>query len=471
MAYVGQAAHISKNPDTYSNPFFKAVPPGAFYPALVVSILASIVASQALITSTFQLLFQVINMSYFPPIKIVNTSLEHHSQIYIPVANWLMMIGTIVVTVVFKDTTKLGNAYGVCVILDTVITTTLVSLVALIVWRIKWYFVLPLTLTFATFEGLYLTSALRKVPDGAWFTITLAVCLAIVFCTWRFGKERQWHTERKTGLARLSKLVKKSDHDQIRLVDAFGGGEVTEIKGKIMFAAQYDFMLTIGGLGIFFDKVGGDAVPVIYEEFLHKFEAQPLVQVFLHLRATTVPFIAPEDQYTITKTGFGHCYRMVIRYGYAEQPMTSQLGNTVYEQLKQYIATELSDDGRTSVIQGQIAIPTPTPAPSTEKSADANVDSLNIDEKSPDPLSSPPSPAPQNYERGRRLSRLDTAYSQQVLFIVGKEELILKDTGINFIKRGFLNAFLWVRTTTNQKVSSMRIPTDKLIEVGFIREI
>jgi KUP system potassium uptake protein len=81
MAYIGQAAYISKNPDAYSNPFFKAAPPGTFYPALVVSILASIVASQALITSTFQLLFQVINMSYFPPIKIINTSLEHHSQV------------------------------------------------------------------------------------------------------------------------------------------------------------------------------------------------------------------------------------------------------------------------------------------------------------------------------------------------------------------------------------------------------
>jgi KUP system potassium uptake protein len=106
-------------------------------------------------------------------------------------------------------------------------------LVALIVWRIKWYFVLPLTLTFGTLEGLYLTSAMRKVPDGGFVTLSIAVCLAIVFCTWRFGKERQWSTERKTSLSRLSQLLKKSDQGQICLVDAFGGGEVTEIKGSV----------------------------------------------------------------------------------------------------------------------------------------------------------------------------------------------------------------------------------------------
>jgi KUP system potassium uptake protein len=225
--------------------------------------------------------------------------------------------------------------------------------------------------------------------------------------------------------------------------------------------------LTIAGLGIFFDKVGGDSVPVIYEEFLHKFEAQPLVQVFLHLRATTVPYIASEEQYTIARTGYGHCYRMIIRYGYAEQPMTSQLGNIVYEQLKQYIATELNDDGRTFAIDGGAQVS----KSSTEKLADPDPASAKIEELIPDSYLGSSSSFKGDDERGGRLRRLNNAYAQQVLFIVGKEELIIKDTGLNFIRRIFLSAFLWVRTTTNQKVTSMKIPTDKLIEVGFIREI
>lgn len=103
LAYIGQAAFISEEPEAYSNPFFKAAPPGTFWPSLVISILAAIVASQALITSTFQLLFQVVNMSYFPPISMHHTSRTHHTQVYIPMANWLLMIGTIAVTAAFKN--------------------------------------------------------------------------------------------------------------------------------------------------------------------------------------------------------------------------------------------------------------------------------------------------------------------------------------------------------------------------------
>jgi KUP system potassium uptake protein len=102
----------------------------------------------------------------------------------------------------------------------------------LIVWRIKWYFVLPLWLTFSTFEGLYLSSALEKIPKGGWFTVTLAVVLSIIFSTWRYGKEHQWRGERRGRLPRLSKLVVKEEDGTLRLTQRFGSGEITGMKGK-----------------------------------------------------------------------------------------------------------------------------------------------------------------------------------------------------------------------------------------------
>jgi hypothetical protein len=87
-------------------------------------------------------------------------------------------------------------------------------------------------LTFATFEGLYMTSALNKVPQGAWFTVSLAFILASVFSTWRYGKERQWRVERKDRLPRLSKLVSNDPNGNLKLDRSFGGGEVTGIKGS-----------------------------------------------------------------------------------------------------------------------------------------------------------------------------------------------------------------------------------------------
>jgi KUP system potassium uptake protein len=107
LAYIGQAAYISDVPSAYENPFFNTVPPGSFWPALVISILAAIVASQAIITGTFQLLSQVMKMSYFPHITMIYTSKRFHGQVYIPLANWLMMIGTVIVTAVYHNVSLL----------------------------------------------------------------------------------------------------------------------------------------------------------------------------------------------------------------------------------------------------------------------------------------------------------------------------------------------------------------------------
>jgi K+ transporter len=103
LAYIGQAAYISVIPAAYANPFFDTVPPHMLWPSLIIAILAAIVASQALITSTFQLLSQVMNTSYFPHINMIYTSDKFHGQVYIPIANWLMMIGTVIVTVVYNN--------------------------------------------------------------------------------------------------------------------------------------------------------------------------------------------------------------------------------------------------------------------------------------------------------------------------------------------------------------------------------
>ncbi|QDS73683.1 hypothetical protein FKW77_002924 [Venturia effusa] len=437
LAYIGQAAYISEKPEAYSNPFFNAAPPGTFWPSLIISILAAIVASQALITSTFQLLFQVVNMSYFPPISMRHTSRTHHTQVYIPVANWLLMVGTIAVTAAFKKTTKLGNAYGVCVILDTIITTTLVSLVALIVWRIKWYFVAPLWLLFATFEGLYLSSALTKVPDGAWFTLVMAFCIATIFSTWRYGKEAQWNVERKGQLHRLSKLVRSDEMGVLHLSDLYGGGELTKTKG----------------LGIFFDKGGGEYVPVVYEEFLRKFEAQPEVQVFLHLRALTIPNVPAEDKFDVTKTGLPNCYRMVIRYGYDDSPVIPQLGRVVYDEVRRYIIhheTTISYPGKTT------GFDIPTSLNSNNAEQEKETPSRPPSTASPSIIPTPPTTDPSQLPP-RRLDSLDKAYKTQVLFIVGKLQLRMASKyNNNVVKRVLLMAFLWMRESTMEKVTSMK---------------
>lgn len=112
MAYIGQAAYLSvdNTAEAYTNPFFNTLPPGCLYFGLVIAILAAIVASQAMITSSFQLLSQVMRLSYFPHIKTVHTSKKFHEQVYMPLANWLLMIGTVIVTAVYNNVSSPSEA-------------------------------------------------------------------------------------------------------------------------------------------------------------------------------------------------------------------------------------------------------------------------------------------------------------------------------------------------------------------------
>ncbi|KAH0370685.1 putative potassium transporter, partial [Aureobasidium melanogenum] len=457
LAYIGQAAYISRKPSAYANPFFETVPPGMFYPSLVVSILAAIVASQALITSTFQLLIQLMHSSYFPQIKAVYTSTAFHGQVYIPIANWLMMIGTVIVTAVYSNTTKLGHAYGVCVILVTFITTNLVTLVALIVWKTNPFLVFAVWLPLVTLDGLYLSSALTKVPDGAWFTLLLAVLLASFFSLWRFGKENQWATEAKNQ-AQLSELVVYSSNNlasttaipdpsakkSFHLSWRHGGGELTETKG----------------MGIFFDKAGTDIhVPQVYEHFITKFEAQMQVVVFLHLRALSEPHVHEEERYTIARTPLPNVYRMTIRYGYMDRVVTPDLAKLVYEQVRMAIVrgTVVNRPKPTvpeTVIQGLHDTTTITTfTPEVEIGADEQHTS-----------------GATALVTSRRLRVLDDAFNTQTLYLVGKQQLrIYEET--SFVKKALLGAFLFVRDNTRAKVAQLDVPVEKLVEVGFVGEM
>ncbi|KAH6699834.1 potassium transporter [Leptodontidium sp. MPI-SDFR-AT-0119] len=216
-------------------------------------------------------------MSYFPHIKTVHTSKLFHGQLYIPMANSFLMIGCVVVTAVYSDTTRLGNAYGVCVIFVTFITTCLVSLVAIIIWRINILIVLLFFLVFGLLDGVYFSSALTKVPTGAWFTLLLSGILSTIFVLWRYGKESQWASEGEDRF-QPSHLLTNGRNGEANLTAAFGGGTISKVNG----------------VGIFFDKVG-DMVPIVFAQFARKFSARPEIIVFFHLRPLSVPSI-PESE-------------------------------------------------------------------------------------------------------------------------------------------------------------------------------
>ena len=464
LQYTGQAAFISNNPSAYSNPFFNAVPPGMFYPSLVLAILAAIVASQTMITATFQLLAQIIKLSYFPQIRLVHTSDKFHGQIYIPWVNWLLMVGTIIVTVAYNNTTKLGEAYGVCVILVTFITTSMVSLVAVIIWRLPVVIVAFGFLVFGALDAAYLSSALTKVPDGAWFTLTLALILSCIFVLWRFGKENQWRAEAEDRLPPSKLLVSSEDLSlangtektdsihTLRLTHTFGGAIVSPIQG----------------LGIFFDKSGNpNTTPTVFIHFVQKFQAAPAVVVFFHIRTLSCPSVDLGDRFTVTRcvssarestSSMQNFFRVTLRHGYNDEVVTSDLGMAIYEQLRAFVIRE----GGKSKPLG--------PVIKSSGSSTDNSDSIA-------PSSNPPVIADVQQQQQdlvrHRLQILEGAYDDQVVYIVGKEQMRVRhDRQVKgWARRIVLGAFLWLRGNTGSKVSNMNIDVEKLVEVGFVKVV
>lgn len=451
LAYIGQAAYISHDPSAWSNPFFATVPPRMFYPSLVLAILAAIVASQAMITAVFQLLSQVMKLSYFPQIKLTRTSKIFHGQIYIPFANWLMMVGTIIVTAVYNNTTKLGHAYGFCVILVTFITTTMVALVALIVWRLPLIVVAPCFLVFATLDGLYLSSAATKIPDGAWFTLVLAFVLSSIFILWRFGKEQQWRAEAsdRFPLSKLltSRSVSSSESEDLYLTEHFGGS-------KISF---------IDGMGVFFDKAGArSTTPTVFIHFLQKFHATCELAVFFHLRSLPIPSVPVQERYSVTRCFMGkqdgenvpmpNCYRLVIRHGYTDEVITHDLGKLVFEQIRDYL---LHEGAREAAKSAHISIQEDSSGSSQTESARQKTLNGHTHDRT---------------QVSAKLAGLERAYNNQVVYLVGKEQMrIREDTPL--LRQVAITAFLWLRDNTRSKVQALNLAADKLIEVGFVKEV
>lgn len=469
LAYIGQAAYISVHPEAYSNPFFNAAPPGTLYPALIWAILAAIVASQAIITATFQLLAQVMKLSYFPQLKVVHTSTTFHGQLYVPLANWLLMIGTILVASIYNNTTSLGNAYGVCVMLVTFFDTSMVALAAMFVWGYRPYFVLLPWLIISCHDWTYLSAALEKVPTGGWFTLSLAAILAIIFLTWRYGKEQQWQAEAEDRFP-TSHFIHKSRDGSMRLTERYSSIPLS----------------TTRGLGIFFDKAG-ETTPIVFSQFAIKITALPEVMVLYHLRPLERPSVPPEERYSITRLSIPNCYRLVCRYGYNDTVMTADLGSILYQQVRAFLeakARPKSSDG--DEVDNPKADPS-IPRRSVEGESAANgtlndesaIQSVTSRETIPNgngekedalPKSTPGSSISPAANPEEEIARLDSAFEHKVLYIIGKESMKIK-AQTPIIRRAFLWAFLWMRENTRGKIADLRLPGDSVVEVGFLKEI
>lgn len=452
VAYIGQAAYISVHPDAYSNPFYKSVPSGWLYPSLIIAILAAIVASQAIITATFQLLSQIMKLSYCPQVKVVHTSKTFHGQLYVPFLNWLLMCGTILVTAVYSNTTRLGNAYGVCVMFVTFFDTCMVTLVALIVWRLSPFLVIIPWLVFASVDGLYISSALIKVPEGAWFTLTVSGILACMFLLWRFGKENQWRAEAEDRF-RPSSLVMKGEDGHLRLTPKWGGDALSNVRG----------------FGVFFDKTGV-LTPAVFTQFVSKFVAITDVTVFFHLHPVETPSVPDEERYIVSRfANIPGCYRMIIRHGFMDEVISPDLAALIYEKVRGFVIRQARSDMEDDTFDNSRRAPSVKNDETGQESEEQT--SSGVTESSQQPTDEKRTPIElRNESVAAELARLDRAYAAKIMYVVGKEQMHIRSQ-TRIFRRVLLSVFLWIRDNTRAKIANLRLAMDRVVEVGFVKEI
>jgi KUP system potassium uptake protein len=401
-----------------------------------------------------------MKLSYFPQIKVVHTSKVFHGQVYVPMLNWLMMVGTVLVAAIYNNTTSLGNAYGVCVIFVTFFDSCMVALAAILVWRVHPLMVFFPWLIIACIDGLFLSSALTKVPDGAWFTLTLAAVLAAVFILWRFGKENQWKAEAADRF-QPNVLVKKTDDGKLVLTDRYGGTELSKVRG----------------FGIFFDKAG-EMSPTVWIQFLSKLVAVPEVMVFFHLRPLETPSVAVEDRYTITRIGnLPNCYRLVVRHGYMDEVITPNLASLIFQQVRDFLIRRQHRDIEDKKGEQLETSSDLEPTINSESTPTQQIDGTTLIRTTGIDLEHQTAIEEKNQIRERSLAQpnselsiLQHAFDAQTLYIIGKESLKITE-GTNFFRRLALRTFLFIRENTRTKIANLRVPTERVIEVGFVKEI
>jgi KUP system potassium uptake protein len=176
------------DPSAIKNPFYELAPAWAHYPLVALATIATVIASQAVLTGAFSLTQQAIQLGLLPRLRVIQTSSEERGQIYVPFVNWGLAVLTLGAVMGFGSSSKLAGAYGLAVSLDMVITTILATFVALH-WRHKALHVYLLNGSLLIVDLVFLAANTTKLFEGGWFPLLIAVSIAFVMLTWRKGQQ------------------------------------------------------------------------------------------------------------------------------------------------------------------------------------------------------------------------------------------------------------------------------------------
>jgi KUP system potassium uptake protein len=189
LNYFGQGALLINHPETAKNPFYLLAPSWALYPLVALSTLATVIASQAVISGAFSLTRQAVQLGFLPRVKIVHTSWTEIGQIFVPSVNWLLMASTIGLVLAFHSSSHLAAAYGVAVTTTMMITTVLAGVAARRLWEWPRWAVGAVTALFLVADLAFFGANMVKIRQGGWVPLAAGALVYTLMATWKKGRD------------------------------------------------------------------------------------------------------------------------------------------------------------------------------------------------------------------------------------------------------------------------------------------
>ncbi|EXH58496.1 potassium uptake protein [Acinetobacter baumannii 145660] len=302
LNYAGQGALLLRDPAEIENPFYLLVPQWALYPMIIMATMATVIASQAVISGVFSLARQAIQLGYLPRLSIKHTSESEEGQIYVPFLNWLLLIAIIILILIFKTSSNLASAYGLAVTLTMLCDTILVAVFIYSAWKWSLPKVLLLIIPFFILESVLVGATSLKILSGGWVPLLIGAIAVTILMTWKRGRELTFA---------------KLEHDTLSL-DLF-----------------------VKSIGNSVHWVPGDAVfmtgtpNVVPHAMLHNIKHNKVLHqrnILVTVVIEDVPFVAPEERIT-TETLAEHFFRIKIFYGFKDEMNVPKALMQAYEQL------------------------------------------------------------------------------------------------------------------------------------------
>jgi KUP system potassium uptake protein len=291
LNYLGQGALLLSDAKTVDNPFFHLFPSMALFPMVVLATVATVIASQAVISGAFSMTRQAMQLGFMPRMGIVHTSEREVGQIYVPAINWLLLIAVVAAVLGFGSSTALGSAYGIAVTGTMMITTFLTFYVVRYAWHYNWFLCVFATGFFFIIDLTFFSANLLKFVDGGWFPLLLGAIMFIVMSTWHRGRALMVEEARShAGSLPLA-----------RYLDGLFAGATIRVPGTAVFL-----------------NIDANAVPHALVNNLEHNHVLHERALFVHVKNLDVPYVPREQRVNITPLGH-NCHCIVVAYGFKDE--------------------------------------------------------------------------------------------------------------------------------------------------------